>query len=455
MSIFNYTIQNSAGITLDNTIIESAINKWNTIINRSALDIYHNAPKGTYPINLTIEIADLDPGVLGQAYIEYVAHIDVNQNSVMDSPDIVYPTSGRITLSSSYYQSMKTDLRDDGNSTFYFVLLHEIGHILGIGPLFGYSNSPRVSYNEDGKTKYYYTGSNGLREYRNYFKNQSLVGIPIEDDGEAGTVNVHPEEGRNGSISYDTREIHGEFHSGLNEELMTGWTEGGSMVMPISRITIGMLHDIGYDVNYLAADQYMGYSASQMEINMVCFLENTKILCLNFEAKEVYKCIEDLCIGDMIKTYQNGYIPIEMIGYRTVFNPHHDERIENRLYECTVDKYKELTEPLIMTGAHCILVDSLTDEQKLFTKIEMQDLYLTDGKYRLMTYLDDRSEPYPIPGNHQIWHLALENNDEYMNYGIYANGLLVESCSKRMMKEFSGFSYKSQSEYTNISDWGS
>jgi hypothetical protein len=36
-----------------------------------------------------------------------------------------------------------------------------------------------------------------------------------------------------------------------------------------------------------------------------------------------------------------------------------------------------------------------------------------------------------------IYHIALENDDPYMNYGIYANGLLVESCSKRYLKELS------------------
>ena len=32
---------------------------------------------------------------------------------------------------------------------------------------------------------------------------------------------------------------------------------------------------------------------------------------------------------------------------------------------------------------------------------------------------------------------ALENDNYYMNYGIYANGLLVETCSKRYLKELS------------------
>jgi len=32
----------------------------------------------------------------------------------------------------------------------------------------------------------------------------------------------------------------------------------------------------------------------------------------------------------------------------------------------------------------------------------------------------------------------LENEDYYMNYGVLANGLLVETTSKRFMKELSG-----------------
>jgi hypothetical protein len=36
-----------------------------------------------------------------------------------------------------------------------------------------------------------------------------------------------------------------------------------------------------------------------------------------------------------------------------------------------------------------------------------------------------------------IYHIALENDDYYGNYGIWANGLLVETCSCRYLKEFS------------------
>jgi hypothetical protein len=34
-----------------------------------------------------------------------------------------------------------------------------------------------------------------------------------------------------------------------------------------------------------------------------------------------------------------------------------------------------------------------------------------------------------------IWHFALENTDDGMNYGVYANGgLLVETCAIRTLK---------------------
>jgi hypothetical protein len=51
--------------------------------------------------------------------------------------------------------------------------------------------------------------------------------------------------------------------------------------------------------------------------------------------------------------------------------------------------------------------------------------------------IDEKSEPYNKEGEFTIWHFALENDNYYGNYGIYANGLLVESCSIRYLKELS------------------
>jgi hypothetical protein len=171
--------------------------------------------------------------------------------------------------------------------------------------------------------------------------------------------------------------------------------------------------------------------------NVVCFKEDTKILCLiNF--REVYIPIQDIRKGTLVKTLLNGYLPVDMIGSSKIYNPSNKLRNSNRLYKCSPNKYPELTEDLIITGCHSILVDEITEEERETIIERTGKIYITDNKYRLNACLDDRAEPYQEEGLHNIWHLALENEDYYMNYGIYANGLLVETCSKRMMKEYSG-----------------
>jgi hypothetical protein len=62
-------------------------------------------------------------------------------------------------------------------------------------------------------------------------------------------------------------------------------------------------------------------------------------------------------------------------------------------------------------------------------------VFVTDKKYRLCAYLDERAEPWNSEGSYTIWHLALENSDPKMNYGVYVNGgLLVETCCIHALK---------------------
>jgi hypothetical protein len=97
----------------------------------------------------------------------------------------------------------------------------------------------------------WYTGTNALREYRNYNNDQALIAIPVEDDGGSGTAYGHPEEGdENHSIRYND----GKVHPGLDTELMSGYAEGTDSPEPLSRITIGFLDDLGYQVDYSKAD---------------------------------------------------------------------------------------------------------------------------------------------------------------------------------------------------------
>jgi hypothetical protein len=77
-----------------------------------------------------------------------------------------------------------------------------------------------------------------LKEYRQLAGNPNAAGIPVENQGGQGTAGVHWREGM------------------FKTELMTGYAEAAGVPMPISRMTVGSLQDLGYTVNYAQADPY-------------------------------------------------------------------------------------------------------------------------------------------------------------------------------------------------------
>ena len=172
-------------------------------------------------------------------------------------------------------------------------------------------------------------------------------------------------------------------------------------------------------------------------VSAPCFLEGTKVLC-EVDGVETYMPIEQIKPGTLVKTRWNGAQPVKLIGKGTLQNPGTRERSQNRLYECLPKNYPELTENLYITGCHSILTNNLTDIQRKGTEQILGRVFVTDKKYRLMAFLDERAEPWASEGTYTIWHVALDHTDERMNYGIYVNGgLLVETCSINFLKNHS------------------
>jgi hypothetical protein len=175
----------------------------------------------------------------------------------------------------------------------------------------------------------------------------------------------------------------------------------------------------GFTPDYLDMYAYTAPPAPPI----VCFLEGTKILC-----KDGSVAIENLQCGDLVKTL-NGYKAIVGIHKNTLVNPGSNERTVNRLYS--------YDDKLFVTGAHSVLVDSLSQEQKektakhlgLIFAEDVEKVFVAENKCKLMAYIDDKAKPWASEGVYTIWHIALENTNENANYGIYANGYLVESCS--------------------------
>ena len=188
----------------------------------------------------------------------------------------------------------------------------------------------------------------------------------------------------------------------------------------------------------ISTDTYgIFHTASEPGPTPICFKEGSQILCL-IDGVDKYIPIETMTPGTLVKTALNGYKPVALIGFSKLYNPGNGTKSIHHLVKCTPAKYPELTEDLVLTGAHSILVSDITDKQRADLTELAGRIFITDDKYRLMACLDDRSEPYEAEGLFTIWHFALEHTQYTWNYGVYANGLLVESTSLRMMKEFSG-----------------
>jgi len=191
-----------------------------------------------------------------------------------------------------------------------------------------------------------------------------------------------------------------------------------------------LLLDSYNNVFYQSINGNFGSGKIFVSVKVLCFKENSKILTL-----QGYKLIQELKEGDLIKTYAHGYKPIYKIGCNEINHLCSEERNTNKLYKCSTEKFPELFEDLVITGCHSILVDNFKYEEERQKTIEIHDgkLCMTDDKYRLPACADKRTTIYEISGSHKIYHFALENDDYYENYGVFANGLLVESTSKRLM----------------------
>ena len=213
-------------------------------------------------------------------------------------------------------------------------------------------------------------------------------------------------------------------------------TKTGETTFSISNATSTTTLNSGESYNYNGLTVNLGSVYGYLvDPSTICFKEGTKITCLDENSNPTKILVEELKAGMFVKTYKHGYIPVHTIGTKKLYNPENDTREKDRLYECTPEQYPDLIENLYITGCHSILVDQLTEQQTTDTLREAQDIFITDDKYRLMAFLDERAKPWTNEGMYSIYHIYLDHPDDLMNYGIYANGLLVESCSKRSMEE--------------------
>ena len=196
-------------------VFTNAANRWEQIIT-------DDLPTGFVPglgfvDDLAIEARALSidgPGlILGSAAPTYVRN------------DSLLPVAGRMAFDSADVARLQA------NGQLEQVILHEMGHVLGIGTLWPFLGL----LDGAGTSNPQFRGPLATAEYNRIF-GQNANAVPVENIGGRGTRDGHWRE------------------SVLGNELMTGFLNSGSN--PLSLVTAASLADIGYQVNLGAADPY-------------------------------------------------------------------------------------------------------------------------------------------------------------------------------------------------------
>ncbi len=142
------------------------------------------------------------------------------------------PVAGLLQFDSADVGSFATaDLRN--------IALHEMGHELGIGTIWRAKGVLRGSSTSNPT----FTGANANSAW---VSSGGTGRVPVENTGGSGTRNGHWRD------------------SVLRNEILTGYYSAG--FNPLSRITIGSLQDVGYAVNYAAADPFSLSSLSVVSV---------------------------------------------------------------------------------------------------------------------------------------------------------------------------------------------
>jgi hypothetical protein len=165
------------------------------------------------------------------------------------------------------------------------------------------------------------------------------------------------------------------------------------------------------------------------------FVEGTMIAC-KVNGTEQTVAVQNLKPGMLVKTASGMFRPVDKVGTRSLNNPGTSERLANRLYTLAKAHYPSLTEDLTITGNRSTLIHSATDAQKRQMIAVHGRIMVADKRFTLPCAADANAVPFIVEGAITIYDFSLVTAMKTMNYGVYANGLLVDcSSSVRMMNK--------------------
>ncbi|GBF90039.1 hypothetical protein Rsub_02747 [Raphidocelis subcapitata] len=263
----------------------ASIGKFNLVtINvgtNTSLDAYFEAARVRWEKIMAVDLPDVDPNVYRGSGFEwwpgYSMTIDdvtiFYQLTKIDGKRNVLGRAGPRHLRNDYSETpitglMEFDIDDLATLTpdqWRAVILHEMGHVLGIGIDYYWQYKHRCipRCRPGSNADVFYTCANAAREFA------ALPGcgpnLPVETKAGVGSGCAHWQE------------------TTLNRELMTPYIEVTSLAMPISSVTIGALEDIygPGSVDYTQADPWNCYAAISAGPEAPAMLEEGQVILLD------------------------------------------------------------------------------------------------------------------------------------------------------------------------------
>jgi len=178
-----------------------------------------------------------------------------------------------------------------------------------------------------------------------------------------------------------------------------------------------------YPIQVIGNNSYN--ETASINFDVTCFLKGTEILCL-IDNEEKYIKIEDISDDTMIKTYKHGYKKLLLKSH---------QKVHNNIVCMKKDSLNNNVpfNDLKVTTGHSMLVDNLTDDE--ITEIEKWNpVKKIDDKFLILSRVSKYFEEYDTKELNNVYHLILEADDLDTQYGIYANGVLMESMSKQFLE---------------------
>ena len=171
---------------------------------------------------------------------------------------------------------------------------------------------------------------------------------------------------------------------------------------------------------------------------LICFDSSTSILCLiNNEEKYIpFRQLEkNILVKIYLKDNKYEYKEIDSIGYGEMIN--NPNKWNECMYELKNEKQDENLpfESLILTGGHSILVSSLTEDQEKKQKRNWRYNRMIEDKYLLLAHVNEKFEKIKNRNSYTYFHLILKSENKDERFGIWANGILTEICSKKTFKK--------------------